>query len=178
MSHEKILIVEDDAIVALNLERGLISFHYTVIGLVSSGESAIEFIKIMQPDLILMDIRLNGVIDGVAAASKIQDLIDIPIVYLTGLSDEVTLNRAKNTLPFGFLIKPVKDSELHATITIALLRHTRERKLKENERHYRELFLNTVCINQSAGGSDSSGCGSDEQKKQREIECNLNQRYG
>lgn len=118
-----ILIVEDESIIALDIKDQLESLGYTVQAIVSSGEEALEEVKKIKPDLVLMDIVLKGDIDGVETAQKIRDSFDIPIIYLTAHSDEHTLKRAKITEPFGYIIKPSVNKELHGAIEKALNKH-------------------------------------------------------
>ncbi|MCZ3365699.1 MULTISPECIES: response regulator [Methanobacterium] len=111
-----ILIVEDESIVALDIQDKVERLGYGVLAVVSSGEKAIEEVKKSQPDLVLMDIVLKGEIDGIETAERIREHFNIPIIYLTAHSDNQTLNRAKITGPFGYLVKPFVDSELRSAI--------------------------------------------------------------
>lgn len=129
----KILVVEDEAIVALNLESRLEELGYVISGTVSSGELAIAAAEVNPPDLVLMDIRMRGKLDGVQAANVFRLRFNIPVVYLTAYADRETLQRAKITEPYGYLIKPFEIKELSSTIEIALYKHRRERQLKESE---------------------------------------------
>ncbi len=115
-----ILIVEDESIVALDIKDKLEHLGYDVLSVVSSGEKAIEEVKKSQPDLVLMDIVLKGEIDGIETARRIRERFNIPIIYLTAHSDTQTLARAKITGPFGYLVKPFVDSELHNVIETVL----------------------------------------------------------
>ena len=119
----KILVVEDEGIVAEEIRSRLKNKGYTVSGVTHSGEAAIQKVKEVHPDLVLMDIRLKGEMDGIEAARKIRELFDIPVVYLTAHADDSTLQRAKITHPFGYVIKPFEEIELHVAIEIALTRH-------------------------------------------------------
>jgi two-component system, NtrC family, sensor kinase len=125
----QILIVEDEKIIALNLKENLQSLGYTVVALVASGEQAIEKAAKLHPDLVLMDICLKGNIDGITAAQQIWDSFSIPVIYVTGHSDQHTLERAKVSAPFGYILKPVKDRELYVAIETALQRYEREHLL-------------------------------------------------
>ena len=129
----RILVVEDESIVAMDIKHRLESLDYEVPEIISSGEEAVLKAKETQPDLVLMDIVLKGELDGIDAAQLIKDKYDIPVVYLTAYSDEKTLKRAKITGPFGYIIKPFEDRELHSAIEIALYKHKMESKLKQNE---------------------------------------------
>lgn len=122
----RLLIVEDERIIAINLKETLISLGYQVVGMVATGEQAIAEAIAQQPDLVLMDIRLKGNIDGVQAAEQIWQQLHIPVIYVTGHSDKSTLERAKVTAPFGYILKPVKEKELYVTIETALQRYERE----------------------------------------------------
>jgi CheY-like chemotaxis protein len=133
MPDKRILIVEDETIVAMTLEDALQGMGYTVAGTASTAEDAIKLAGETRPDLILMDIRIQGEKDGIAAAVAINSLYNIPIVYLTAHSDDKTLERAVKTQPYGFLIKPFRERELHSTIEIALYKHRlRSRKDEGN----------------------------------------------
>ncbi len=133
MPETKILIVEDEAIVAEDIRNSLQSLGYTTFAVVSSGEEAIAKIEEDRPDLVLMDIVLKGDIDGIEAASQIHSRFNIPVVYLTAFTDKKTIERAKLTEPFGYIVKPFEDRELHSTVEMALYKHKMESKLKENE---------------------------------------------
>jgi len=135
---KQILVVEDEIIIAENIQRKLTNMGYYVPAIVSSGEEAIKKIKENNPDLVLMDIVIHGKIDGIETAGQIRSLYDIPVVYLTAFADEKTLERAKITEPFGYLIKPFKERELQIIIEIALYKHEMEKKLKESERRLKE----------------------------------------
>ncbi len=134
MASFKILVVEDESIVAMDIKHRLESMGYVVPAITSSGEEAVEKAAETNPDLVLMDIVLKGEMDGIDAAQQIKDNLDIPVVYLTAYSDERTLKRAKITGPFGYIIKPFEDRELHSAIEVALYKHEMESKLKENEK--------------------------------------------
>lgn len=126
----KVLIVEDEKIVAKDIANTLKKLGYSVSASVSSGEEAIRNVTQSLPDLILMDIRLKGEMDGIEAAEHIKTMTDIPIIYLTANADENTLQRAKITEPFGYIIKPFDERDLHTTIEIALRRHLAETAIR------------------------------------------------
>lgn len=128
----KILIVEDEIIIARRLASGLEKLGYEIVDVVTSGEDAIESAIKTNPDLILMDIKLEGQIDGIEAAAEIKELCDIPVVYLTSYSDDKTLQRALHTGAFGYLIKPFKDRELRATIETAINKYREQIDFKQN----------------------------------------------
>lgn len=133
MVETKILVVEDEVIVADDIQKSLNNLGYTVPAIASSGEAAIKKAGEYNPDLVLMDIVLHGGKDGIKAAEQIRSMYDIPVVYLTAYSDKNTLERAKITGPFGYIIKPFKEKELKIAIEIALLKYNMERKLKESK---------------------------------------------
>jgi PAS domain S-box-containing protein len=135
----KILIVEDAAIVAKDIQHTLERLGYAVSAVVSSGEDAIKQAVEIHPDLVLMDIVLKGELDGIEAAERIRAECDIPIVFLTAHEDDVTLQRAKITEPFGYILKPFKERELDIGIQIALYRHQMEKRLRESEERYRRI---------------------------------------
>ncbi|MFS0516061.1 response regulator [Nostoc sp. UIC 10607] len=134
MTNAKILVVEDEAIVAKDLQHRLIKFGYTVPAIASSGEEAINKAVEICPDIVLMDIKLKGSMDGIEAAQEIYKRLDIPVIYLTAYADEDTLERAKITEPFGYLLKPFKEKELQINIEITLTKHGLERQLKVNQK--------------------------------------------
>ncbi|MBE9183902.1 response regulator [Microcoleus sp. LEGE 07076] len=118
-----ILIVEDELLIAKNLSLKLEKLGYQIVGIVSSGADAIDRAVEMKPDLILMDIVIKGEIDGIETAAIINQKLDIPIIYTTAYADDETLQRAENTGSYGYLLKPFKERELHATIKIVLSKH-------------------------------------------------------
>ena len=120
MEKAQILIVEDEAIVSMGLRYKLESFGYSVPAEISSGEEAVKAATRLRPDVVLMDIRLSGEMDGTVAAQEIRRRLDIPVVYLTSHADEDTLARAKRTEPAGFLLKPFYDAELRAVVEMAI----------------------------------------------------------
>jgi len=129
----RILIVEDEGIVAFNIQNRLERLGYSVVANVSSGEEALDATVETKPDLVLMDIKLEGTIDGIEAAAQIHRRFQIPIVYLTAYTDEDTLNRAKLTEPYGYILKPFEARDLGTTIEIALYKHQMEQQLRERE---------------------------------------------
>jgi len=140
MAEMQILVVEDEAIVAEAIQKKLQKLGYTVPSTASSGEEAIKIVEKINPDLVLMDIVLQGDMDGIEAAEQIRTRFNIPVVYLTAYSDEKTLLRAKITEPFGYIIKPFKERELQVAIEMALYKHEMERKLKDSK----EWFITTL----------------------------------
>ncbi len=123
MTKATILIVEDDAILALDLQGTLSRLNYTVVGPIATGEEAISFVANNRIDLALMDIELAGKLNGIATAEILQQSSEIPIVFLTGFSQDPLLQEAKFAAPYGYLIKPVPERELAATLEMALHRH-------------------------------------------------------
>lgn len=134
MAQTKILVVEDEIIIAEDLQRRLERLGYEVIGIATSGKEALEKIKEQLPDLILMDIVIHGETDGIETANNIKSLYDIPIIYLTAFSDDETLKRAKITEPFGYMIKPYRERELMVSIEISLYKYNMDKKVKELNR--------------------------------------------
>jgi chemotaxis response regulator CheB len=121
-----ILIVEDEAIVALNLQKRLEELGYRVRTSVRTGEEAVEAIGSTEPDLVLMDIRLPGPMDGTEAARAIWEKYQVPVIYVTAYADEETLGKVRTTEAYGYIVKPFKPAEIHATIQVALERRARE----------------------------------------------------
>ncbi|CAN5540963.1 hypothetical protein BH10CHL1_BH10CHL1_18610 [soil metagenome] len=130
MTQSKILIVEDEGIVAMELQDRLENMGYDVVGVATTGEMAIEKTAHFRPNLILMDIKLKGKTDGITATEQIRAQFDIPIIFLTAYADEHTLQRAKMTAPYGYLLKPFEERELYITIDLALHKHSIEAKIK------------------------------------------------
>lgn len=127
----KVLIVEDGAVVGENLKEGLLEYGYEVIGVCLTGEQAVEKVKEVKPDIILMDIMLGKGIDGVEAAKRIHNMMDVPVIYLTAYGTEKILERAKLTGPYGFINKPVRIDIVHSAIETALHKHEMEQKLQK-----------------------------------------------
>jgi len=134
ISKTRIFIVEDASIVALDLKRSLLNMGYEVVGVAPSGEEAIPRIMEEVPHLVLMDIKLKGNLDGIETAAILRSHVDIPVIYLTAYSDGETLERAKLTDPFGYIIKPFDERELQTIIEMALYKHAINKKLKESEK--------------------------------------------
>lgn len=128
-----ILIIEDERIIAEDIRLTLHSLGYDVCGIGSTGDEAISLTKELEPDLILMDIRLKGKMDGIQAAEIILADTKLPIIYVTAYADDKTLQRAKITEPYGYVLKPIRQNELHSAIEIGLYKHVMEKKLKESE---------------------------------------------
>lgn len=143
MPKERILVVEDEAIVARDICKRLEDLGYQVAAVVDNGEGALEQSRELKPDLVLMDIVLKGKQDGVEVANKIKSELGLPLIYLTAYADDTTIERAKVSEPFGYIIKPFNDRDLNVTIQMALYRNIMEKKLLEREERYRDLFENT-----------------------------------
>ncbi len=142
MSEARILIVEDEGIVAKDLSRTLEHLGYGVAGIAATGEDAIEIAEQTNPDLVLMDIVLRGDMDGIEAARRIREGVDTTIVFLTAYADDDKLSAAQLVEPFGYIIKPVQDQELRSNIEMALYKHKMERRLMQREQYYRALIEN------------------------------------
>ena len=143
MPKTKILIVEDEAITAMDLQNSLKRLGYDAPAIVPSGERAIKKAEELKPDLVLMDIELQGAMDGIEAAGMIRNLQDIPVVFLTAYADETRIESAKLTDPYGYIIKPFKEKELRPLIELALYKHGAEKRLREREHEY-QTILNSV----------------------------------
>ena len=145
----KILVVEDERIIASGIKKDLESMGYVVTDIASSGLQAIEKAGNEIPDLVLMDIVLKGDMDGIEAANEIINLYNVPIIYLTAYADEEILERAMVTEPYGYLIKPFNDSELKANIEMALYKHKAELERKESIKNklmddYYQFIVNSI----------------------------------
>jgi PAS domain S-box-containing protein len=136
MNKVRLLVVEDERIVSMDLQRRLKSMGYEVVGSAVSGEEAIQKAEALHPDMVLMDVMLDGELDGIQAAEIIRKRLNIPVIYLTAYADSSTLERAKITEPFGYILKPFEERELHGHIEIALYKHRMEKKLKDSEERY------------------------------------------
>ena len=134
-----ILIVEDERVVGWDIQTKLEGMDYEVSGIVASGEEALAKVEVKRPDLVLMDIRLEGNMDGIEAADIIREKYNLPVIFLTAYVDEDTLGRAKITQPFGYLLKPFDERQLHTTIKMALYKHKMENALRESEARFRYL---------------------------------------
>ncbi len=140
MRKNGILIVEDENIVALHIKSILKRLGYNVLGSISTGEEAIDSVESQKPALILMDVQLGGKYDGIKTAEIIKKKFGISVVYLTAYTDSKTLDRAKLTEPFGYVVKPFDEKELHGTIEMALYKNESEKKLKESNERYLALY--------------------------------------
>jgi len=136
MAKTSILVVEDEAIVAKDIQNSLKKLGYTVPSVENSGEDAIESAGQHRPDLVLMDIMLKGQISGIEAADQIKKRYEIPVIFLTAYADESTLSKAKVTEPYGYIIKPFKEIDLHTSIEMALYKHGKEQEVKRERDLY------------------------------------------
>ncbi len=144
----KILIVEDESIVAFDLKRMLLNLNYDVLDIVASGEKAIKQAIADKPDLIIMDIMLNGPITGVEAAARIKGIMNVPVIYLTAYADTETLKSAKVTEPYGYILKPFEEKVLLSTIEMAIYKNKMEEKLIASEKKYRLLAKELEDLNE------------------------------
>ena len=143
MTQANIVIVEDEAIVAMDIKRCLKQLGYQVAGVAANSEDAVQQIVDNRPDLVLMDIRLKGDIDGIETAWRIRQRVNVPIVYLTAHSDPETLERAKFTEPYGYILKPYEDRDLHTTIEMAIHRFHKVTEIVDNERSL-QMILRSI----------------------------------
>jgi len=139
MAGPSILVVEDEGIVARDIQHRLESIGYRVPEIAATGKDAITRALDIKPDVVLMDIMLRGPMDGIEAAAFIREKLDVPVVYVTAYAEEEVLKRARVTEPYGYIVKPFEDRELQAAVEIALYRHKAERKMAESEKRYRTL---------------------------------------
>ena len=130
MTQPRILIVEDEAIIAADLERRLNRMGCDVVGKAASGEDAVRLATALKPELILMDVNLQGEMDGTQTAQQVRTQLQLPVVYLTASSDAAVVKRAKLTDAFGYLLKPLDERLLHITIEMALYKHQMEQERK------------------------------------------------
>jgi len=144
MNKKSILIVEDEKIISSDIKRILIKFGYEVSGIAVSGEDVLTQIQKQKPDLILMDIILKGDLSGIETAEKIIDRWNIPIIYLTAYADEQTLQRAKTTIPYGYILKPFEEKELYAIVEMAFHKHKLEKNLQESVEYNRNIINSSL----------------------------------
>jgi DNA-binding LytR/AlgR family response regulator len=140
MAKTKILIVEDEAIIAKDIENVLTKAGYKVVGTFSNGEAAVENVDDLNPDIILMDIMLKGDMSGIQAAEIIREKSNIPVVFLTAYADENTIDKARSAVPYGYIVKPFKENEVIATIEIALNKYKEDQELLKE----RDMLKNMV----------------------------------
>ena len=149
MPKASVLVVEDESIVSKDIQYSLKKLGYEIVGAASTGVKAIELALQLKPNVILMDIMLKGDMSGIEASAKIKEALNIPVIFLTAYADEKTLEKAKVTEPYAYIIKPFKEIDLHTSIEMALYKHGKELEvLKE-----RALLYNIV----ESQETDSSG---------------------
>lgn len=129
MSKTNILVVEDESIVSKDIQHSLKKLGYHVVGAASTGEKALELARTERPDIVLMDIMLKGDMNGIQTAEMIRQEMSIPVVFLTAYADESTLAKAKVTEPYGYIIKPFKEIDLHTSIEMAIYKHSKEQEI-------------------------------------------------
>jgi signal transduction histidine kinase len=139
MTSTQVLLVEDEGVIALHLRKELVKLGYTVAAVAASGEDALRHIEVRRPDIVLMDIHLTGPYDGIETTLRIPAELQVPVIYLTAHAEETTLDRARATKPYGYLLKPFSERELHATIQMALARHAADLLLHGNEQRLERL---------------------------------------
>src|SRR5918998_310177 len=133
------MVVEDERVVALHLKQQLVRLGYRVPVMATSGERALQQLQTSRPDVVLMDVHLEGELDGIETAQQIPNELQIPVIYLTAYSEEATLERARETRPYGYLIKPFSERELHASIQMVLERRRADAAVRESERRLEDL---------------------------------------
>ncbi|MCC8392220.1 PAS domain S-box protein [Paraburkholderia sp. MMS20-SJTR3] len=136
MTPARILIVEDDRIVARDIAQQMTRVGHTVVGTTTRGEDALVLARDTQPELVLMDVRLEGELDGIDAARLLRDQFDLAVVFLTAYADEDTVRRATTAEPFGYVLKPFDDNQLRTMVEMALYKHGAERRLRASEERY------------------------------------------
>lgn len=140
MSKINVLVVEDESIVSKDIQHSLKKLGYNIVGASATGEKAIELAVSENPDVILMDIMLKGEMNGIEAADAIKKKFSVPIIFLTAYADELTLSKAKITQPYGYILKPFKEIDLHTTIEMAIYKHGKEQELVKE----RDLLFSIV----------------------------------
>jgi putative two-component system response regulator len=133
----RIMVVDDEAVITMQLEERLTAMGYEVVGRASSGEASLDMARRFRPDLILMDIVMPGRLDGIDAAQAIKANLDIPVIFLTAYAHDKFVNRAKRVEPFGYIVKPFQENEIKAAIEVALHKKDMERRLRKAEEEYR-----------------------------------------
>ncbi len=136
----KILLVEDERLIAEDIKHTLISYGYEVLAITSSGKEAIEKTKELVPDLILMDIMLKGKLNGIKTGTIINKKYDIPIIFVTAYADDITIKQAASASPYGFILKPFDSKEIHAVIEMAMVKHRAKQVLEESKAKFESIF--------------------------------------
>lgn len=149
MAKTNVLVVEDESIVSKDIQHSLKKLGYNVVGASATGEKAIELARSENPDIVLMDIMLKGEMNGIETAEVIRREMSIPVVFLTAYADESTLSKAKITEPYGYIIKPFKEIDLHTSIEMAIYKHSKEQEVvKERD------FLYSIVENKDNAAAD------------------------
>jgi len=149
----KILVVDDEAIITMQLEERLTAMGYTVAGMAASGEEAVEKARRLRPDLVLMDIVMPGKMNGIEAAKIVSGELDIPVVFVTSYADDAVIEKAKSVRPYGYIVKPFNELEIKAAIEVALFRKTTEKQDEKKKRAGREKI---------SAGPETGGLAEDE----------------
>lgn len=142
MAKVKILVVEDESLVSRDIQSSIKKLGYVVTAGINSGEKAIASIEEERPDIVLMDIMLKGKMNGIEAANLIKERFDIPVVFLTAYADDSTVNKAKVSEPYGYIMKPFKEKELQTTIEVALYKHEKDMLVKKERDLYHSIIEN------------------------------------
>lgn len=149
MANTNVFIVEDENIVAKDIEQSLKKLGYNVVGIASSGEKVKELLeKGVQPDIFLMDIMIKGNMNGIEVAEFVKENYQLPVIFLTAYADENTLSKAKITEPYGYILKPFKEIDLHTTIEMALYKHQKTAEMRK------ELDVYSSLASESQNGKD------------------------
>src|SRR5690606_24136413 len=139
----RIVVVEDDDLLADEIEQTLTVLGYEVMGRAATSDGCLTVVQRVAPDLVLMDVKIRGERDGIDTALRLKQLVDVPVVYLTGFSDDQTLRRAKQTAAHGYLVKPFRTAELKSAVEIALFKHQMEGELRRRE-HWFSAMLRAI----------------------------------
>lgn len=150
----KIMVVEDEVVIAMRLQQRLTEMGYDVPGVAYSGEEAVEKARRLRPDLILMDIRIPGKLDGIDVAEILRAELDVPVIFLTAFSEEKIIERAKKAEPYGYILKPFQDRELRAAIEVAFYKKEMEKALRESEKRFKNFLDN---LGDAAYETDANG---------------------
>lgn len=131
MENINVYIVEDESIVAKDIQNSLKKLGYNVLGISNNGEDALKNISELEPDIVLMDIMIKGSMTGIDVAEKVKQDYSIPVIFLTAYADESTLSKAKITEPYGYILKPFKEVDLHSTIEMAIYKHKKDTEVQK-----------------------------------------------
>mgnify|MGYP001416481276 CR=1 FL=1 len=154
MKAVKVMIVEDEAVIAMDIRYHLEQFGYEVVGVAAAGDTALQMLDLLHPDVVIMDIHIRGPLDGIHAAHAVRVRAGTPVIFLTAFSDDETLGRARETAPYGFLVKPFRPDELRASIEVALFKHQMEKRLKQSELWFAKTLS---CISDGVVATDPAG---------------------